>query len=702
MKNIFFICLCALFAFTGCADDDDDLLTGGNVDIDLLPDSKPNDVVNTNVFDIINLNYPGLEKVKEFYETGEYYYAANALLEYYRTRTNVTNPNLSLINVTISEADQAKADYALEDYRFHVNNFYEDQETLKPYSLKKDGTINWTFSPEGASDEYQKQLHRHQWFIPQAKAYRISGSEKYIQSWMEVYNNWINQNPKPESGTNTTSWWQLQVATRINDQVQLLEYFKNSINFTPEWLTTFLVEFAEQADFLVDYPYESGGNILISQANALATAGTLMPEFKNAEKWMETGYQILSEEVQNQIMSDGWHKEMSLHYHIGIVADFYEAMKLAEANQLSSKLPSNFTEPLRKAAEVVMHFTYPNYFSKGSDNVVPMFNDSWSRTRNVLKNTNFKQYVEMFPARAESLHTQTAGNGGTPQGHTPNNDMKLFDQAGYYVLRNGWTYGSTVMILSNNKSNDASNSISAYSHNQPDNGTFELYHNGRNFFPDSGVCTYYSTGGDNTLRYWFRGIDKHNTLSLGKQNIKKAEGKLLKSEEGATELVVFENQGYDNLKHRRAVFYVNKEFFVLVDEGIGSAEGTVNLSFNLCEGSSTEVVMDKEENGVHTAFSNDNNIIVRTFANKEITCSPFTGRIAYLVDGNYNDRQSYTIDMNKESNETARYITVIIPVKKSTDINNISAHFTDNGYSENSVSIEVNVGGTIYPLSYTL
>ena len=675
MKNIFFICLCALFAFTGCADDDDDLLTGGNVDIDLLPDSKPNDVVNTNVFDIINLNYPGLEKVKEFYETGEYYYAANALLEYYRTRTNVTNPNLSLINVTISEADQAKADYALEDYRFHVNNFYEDQETLKPYSLKKDGTINWTFSPEGASDEYQKQLHRHQWFIPQAKAYRISGSEKYIQSWMEVYNNWINQNPKPESGTNTTSWWQLQVATRINDQVQLLEYFKNSINFTPEWLTTFLVEFAEQADFLVDYPYESGGNILISQANALATAGTLMPEFKNAEKWMETGYQILSEEVQNQIMSDGWHKEMSLHYHIGIVADFYEAMKLAEANQLSSKLPSNFTEPLRKAAEVVMHFTYPNYFSKGSDNVVPMFNDSWSRTRNVLKNTNFKQYVEMFPDSEELKYMQTAGNGGTPQGHTPNNDMKLFDQAGYYVLRNGWTYGSTVMILSNNKSNDASNSISAYSHNQPDNGTFELYHNGRNFFPDSGVCTYYSTGGDNTLRYWFRGIDKHNTLSLGKQNIKKAEGKLLKSEEGATELVVFENQGYDNLKHRRAVFYVNKEFFVLVDEGIGSAEGTVNLSFNLCEGSSTEVVMDKEENGVHTAFSNDNNIIVRTFANKEITCSPFTGRIAYLVDGNYNDRQSYTIDMNKESNETARYITVIIPVKKSTDINNISAHY---------------------------
>ena len=49
MKNIFFICFCALFAFSGCADDDDDLLTGGNVDIDLLPDAKPNDVVDPQV-----------------------------------------------------------------------------------------------------------------------------------------------------------------------------------------------------------------------------------------------------------------------------------------------------------------------------------------------------------------------------------------------------------------------------------------------------------------------------------------------------------------------------------------------------------------------------------------------------------------------------------------------------------------------------
>lgn len=699
MKSIFFItCMFTAIAFTGCADDDDDLLSGEiSSGVEILPENKPNDVVDAKLFDIINLDYPGLEKVKSYYESGDYYYAAYELLEYYRNRTNVTNPGLSLVNVTITSADQAKADYALEDYRFHVNNFYEDAATLKPYSVKKDNKINWEYSPEGASDEYQKQLHRHQWFIPQAKAYRVSGDEKYIESWIATYTDWIQQNPKPETGTNTTSWWQLQVASRISDQVELFEYFKHSNNFTPEWLSTFLCVFAEQADFLVDYPYPEGGNILVSQAKALATAGTLMPEFKNAEKWMNTGYETLTQEVKSQFLSDGWHKEMSLFYHISTVSNFYEIMRLADANQLSDKLPADFIEPLRKATEVLMYFTYPNYFQKGSDNIVPMFNDSWSRTRNVICN-NFKNYVEMFSDSEELKYMATGVNGNTPQGKTPNNDMKLFDQAGYYVLRNGWTPASTVMIFSNNKSNDLSTVLSSWTHNQPDNGTFELYRNGRNFFPDSGVCAY--SGGDNSLRNWFRGIDKHNTLSLNKKNITKADGNLLKSEEGNTEFIVFENQGYSNLKHRRAVFYVkDKDLIVLVDEGIGTAEGTVNLSFNLCEGSSTEVVMDTEENGVHTAFADNNNILVRTFANKDITCSPFTGRISYNVDGTYKERQSYTIDMTKAADETARYITVIYP---NSSVNTLSAQFTDNGYSENGAAIKVVINGTEYSLSYTL
>ena len=125
MKNIFFItCMFTAITFTGCVDDDDDLLSGEiSSGVEILPENKPNDVVEPKLFDIINLDYPGLEKVKSFYEAGEHYYAAHALLEYYRNRTNVTNPNINLINPTISVKDQRIADQALE-YRFYVRGFY--------------------------------------------------------------------------------------------------------------------------------------------------------------------------------------------------------------------------------------------------------------------------------------------------------------------------------------------------------------------------------------------------------------------------------------------------------------------------------------------------------------------------------------------------------------------------------------------------
>ena len=73
MKNIFFICMFATVAFTGCVDDDDDLLTGEvSPGVEILPENKPNEVVDSKLFEIINLDYPGLEKVKKFYENGEY------------------------------------------------------------------------------------------------------------------------------------------------------------------------------------------------------------------------------------------------------------------------------------------------------------------------------------------------------------------------------------------------------------------------------------------------------------------------------------------------------------------------------------------------------------------------------------------------------------------------------------------------------
>ena len=148
-------------------------------------------------------------------------------------------------------------------------------------------------------------------------------------------------------------------------QTELFEYFKSSPNFTSEWLSFFLIHFAEHADYLSQYKYAGGNNILLSQAVALVFAGTLFPELKNASQWQKTGCDIINDQTSKLFLDDGMTNDLSLHYHIGILDGLYDLKRLLLQNEVPENLLSpNLNEVLLKAAKVVMHFTYPSYFTK--------------------------------------------------------------------------------------------------------------------------------------------------------------------------------------------------------------------------------------------------------------------------------------------------------------------------------------------------
>lgn len=123
----------------------------------------------------------------------------------------------------------------------------------------------------------------------------------------------------------------------------------------------------------------------------------------------------------------------------------------------------------------------------------------------------------------------------------------------------------------------------------PINGTFELWFNGRNLFPDSGSYVYAGDSEVMKLRNWFRSTAVHNTLTLDEKDLQTTESvtKLWKPE-GDVQILVTENPHYAGLKHRRSVFFVDQSYFVIVDEAVGDAKGTVNLNYNLCEGTVIE------------------------------------------------------------------------------------------------------------------
>ena len=95
MKRIFteisaFGFIVAVLFSAGCLSDDLGRSDNGSGTGSTEPTIPDNSVIEAGVFSALNLDYPGLAGVKAYYESDQYYLAAQALLEYYRGRTDVS------------------------------------------------------------------------------------------------------------------------------------------------------------------------------------------------------------------------------------------------------------------------------------------------------------------------------------------------------------------------------------------------------------------------------------------------------------------------------------------------------------------------------------------------------------------------------------------------------------------------------------
>ena len=173
---------------------------------------------------------------------------------------------------------------------------------------------------------------------------------------------------------------------------------------------------------------------------------------------------------------------------------------------------------------------------------------------------------------------------------------------------------------------------------------------------------------------------------------------------GSYEVLVLENPSYEGLTHRRSIFLVNNSFYVILDEGYGSAEGTVNLNFNVTPGDDSQVALDSSEGGFHTAFGDGNNLYVRSVSDKEMTFAEKQGFVAYnVVTSSYKEtaRKAYQLNVTKSaSDEAVRYVTVLYPTTDATAVKGFESDLGE--WSASGASISVRIDGKTYNLSYTL
>jgi heparan-sulfate lyase len=654
-----------------------------------LPVNINAQVVKSQIFDILNLDYKGLEKVKDAHLRGDDNAAGKALLNYYRTRTLINLPNVDLNKITISKNDRKIADEALE-HKFFAHIGYQPS-----YFYGDD--IDWTYWPV-KDNELRWQLHRHKWFTPMARAYRVSGDEKYVKAWIDQLRDWIKKNPYPANTSKRKTiaspgnpdsdemenldenarfaWRPLEVSERINSEPEQFLLFLPSKNFTTEFLSEFLYNYYLHCDYITKN-FSAQGNHLLFEAQRLLQAGIFFPEFKDAAQWRKSGIDILNREITVQVYDDGMQFELDPHYHLAAINIFFNALQTADANGYRNEFPQSYINTIEKMILVVMNMSFPDYS-------LPMFSDNRRTEKSVLIR-NFNQWSKVFPGNKRMAYFATEGKKGELPGYT----SKAFKTSGFYILRNGWDMKSTAMVLKAGPP--------AFWHNQPDNGTFDLFINGRSFFFDSGCYVY--SGDDEVLqqRNWFRQTMIHNTLTLDNKNLEKTDSKCLLWKTGdKNDILVVENPSYEGLNHRRSVFFVDKTYFVIVDEAIGNATGKVGIHFQMGE---TNVHSFPKDNKVFTTYQDNNNIVLNTFGSSPLTFNKEEGWVSYEYRKKQ-EREAFSFNINKTDDTTVRFITVIMPVKNAEKASPVSAKI--NEAENGKLTLEVTIEKEKKILTYSL
>lgn len=638
------------------------------------------------VFELINLDYQGLADVKQAYAQNDLDKASKALLDYYRNRTSVKHPELDLTKVTASASDRQKADEALA----HI--FYAHEGYQPSFYYGKE--IDWKYWPV-KDNELRWQLHRHGWFTPMGKVYYTTRDEKYAREWVFQYMDWIKKNPlapvtaeefelastgevKADTENARFAWRPLEVGSRLQDQINQFMLFVGADAFTPEFLTEFLVNYHKHATHIL-HNYSAEGNHLLFEAQYMLYAATFFPEFKDATGWKKSGVDILTREIKKQVYDDGGQFELDPLYHMASIEIFCKALQMADANGARNEFPQEFLDTIEKMIVFYYNICYPDYTN-------PCFGDAKRRGKEP-KLRNYKIWATLFPQNEQIRYFATEGK----EGKKPENLSKGFRTSGFFTFRNGWKEDATVMVVKAGPAGEW--------HNQPDNGTFEMWFNGKNLFPDSGFYIYAGDENVMKLRNWFRQTMVHKTLTLDNKNLETqvSTTKLWKPE-GKTPTLVTENQSYKDLKHRRSAFFVDQTYFVIVDEAVGSATGKVGLHYQMNEGT---VNIDPQELTLTSAYGGKSNAKLQCFAPQGTTLEEEEGWQAtlYLVRA---ERKAVSFNVPKVDNEPVRYITIIYPTEDGSKAPKLSASFLNKQYDEKSLKIEVSLDGVKKVLDYQL
>ena len=210
---------------------------------------------------------------------------------------------------------------------------------LDPVSGRRAPVVHWSrldpLDPAAVGDsKVVWELNRHQWALPLGQAYRLTGDERYADTFARYVQEWMRANPRG-FGINWAS--SLEVALRLIAWSWALALFDGARALSAELsarLHAGIGDHARHVERYLSY-YFSPNTHLTGEALGLLYAGVLFPDLSRARDWRELGARILVEQCERQILADGVYFEQSTYYQRYTAEIYLHFLILAARNGIA-------------------------------------------------------------------------------------------------------------------------------------------------------------------------------------------------------------------------------------------------------------------------------------------------------------------------------------------------------------------------------
>jgi len=672
------------------------------------------------VLDKLDLDAPGLEPVRAKAASGDRAGALAELLAFYRAKYPLPK----------ADPKAAKGDFSVADrLTRHVFQW-------GPYEPADYGPeIDWEWDPRG-DIEWVAAVYRFYWAPPLAEAYRATRDEKYARTFVELTSDWIAKHPLEKrrkahpvyTRWRGFAWLDIQTGIRADNLAKVFPTLVHADAFSPEFLAVLLASLYDHQVKTEKLPMGAVHNKAVFEQRGFVNVVSTFPEFRNARRWMELAVERTRESFLAQTTPDGVQREWSFGYNRAVLGDAVDIMCRAES--MGVAVSDDYRDRVRAMYDYIFAIATPELAG-------PMFGDASRSVDTSRRRSRWALYRTLVEATELLGDPKYAARAKLDRSALPDQTSYAFTDAGTYVLRDAWGPEQVYFAL-----HCPPRGISG--HDQPDNGTFELSAFGRWLMPDSGYYTYghdpegrawhrrtrvhqtltldgkdTKIAGRQLLWHTSPGLDavvvenpsydglthrrtvwfvKGEGPDAGDQGSgaggqgsgasgqgsgagDQGSGGSGRGSEGAKHAA--ENSDSPPATHHSPLATGHSpSFFVLLDEAIGDASGTLELHFQLAPG---DARIEADEHWAATAFD-DANVLVAADPRAPLTMHEEEGWWGCKY-GHREPRQAFCYRHTQSA--PAAFVTLVVPYR-GTERPQVSAALPD-GFEVGADRVELNV-----------